>query len=426
MDISENLKLPYIMPNQAQKHVTHNEAIRHLDALVQMGVVSRTEVLPPSEPETGARFIVAENAEGEWIGKTGHVAAFQDGAWQYYLPEDGWTAWVTQEQKLLVYSNLQWQEVTSAGFDVDQVQLLGVNTSASVDSRFGVESANSFFSHEGSSHQLSINKSSEPDTASLVYKNDWSGRAEIGLAGNDDLSIKVTADGASWLEGMVVNRDTGNVSFPNGITTPDANVVPQNLNVVKYIFIDAVSGNDENDGSSSSKPIQTLQRLEEVFPVGCRVQVRLLSDLVWDYAILFGYPVFGLEILGRNANNTAYENRTITVKDASNVSFLPGCLHLNSLSKIYLRNLDVVLDSSRNQAFVNFSSTMGFLRTQEVNLRREGSGSCCLFADGVSFVASRHSQLGVDASAKGYVAQGVSATENPNDDWRYPSNLSEF
>ena len=27
MDVSENLNLPYIIPAQAQKHVTHNEAI---------------------------------------------------------------------------------------------------------------------------------------------------------------------------------------------------------------------------------------------------------------------------------------------------------------------------------------------------------------------------------------------------------------
>ncbi len=32
MDQTPNLKLPYIMPSQAQKHVTHNEAIRLLEA----------------------------------------------------------------------------------------------------------------------------------------------------------------------------------------------------------------------------------------------------------------------------------------------------------------------------------------------------------------------------------------------------------
>lgn len=34
MDQTSHLKLPYIAPSQAQKHVTHNEAIGALDALV--------------------------------------------------------------------------------------------------------------------------------------------------------------------------------------------------------------------------------------------------------------------------------------------------------------------------------------------------------------------------------------------------------
>lgn len=34
MDQTSNLKLPYIAPSHSQKHVTHNEAIRALDALV--------------------------------------------------------------------------------------------------------------------------------------------------------------------------------------------------------------------------------------------------------------------------------------------------------------------------------------------------------------------------------------------------------
>lgn len=38
MDTSPRLTLPYLMPNQAQKHVTHNEALRQLDVLVQLAV----------------------------------------------------------------------------------------------------------------------------------------------------------------------------------------------------------------------------------------------------------------------------------------------------------------------------------------------------------------------------------------------------
>ena len=55
MDQTPNLQLPYIAPSQAQKHVTHNEAIRALDALVQLCVVNRTLTEPPSEPREGIR-----------------------------------------------------------------------------------------------------------------------------------------------------------------------------------------------------------------------------------------------------------------------------------------------------------------------------------------------------------------------------------
>lgn len=48
-----NLGLPYIMPSQAQKHVTHNEAIRALDALVQIAVMARDLTTPPAEPSDG-------------------------------------------------------------------------------------------------------------------------------------------------------------------------------------------------------------------------------------------------------------------------------------------------------------------------------------------------------------------------------------
>ena len=41
MDSSTNLQMPYLMPSQAQKHVTVNESLRRLDGLVQASAVSR-------------------------------------------------------------------------------------------------------------------------------------------------------------------------------------------------------------------------------------------------------------------------------------------------------------------------------------------------------------------------------------------------
>ncbi len=59
MDQTPNLKLPYILPSQAQKHVTHNEALRLLDAVVHLSVRSRSRTDAPETPAGGDRYLVA-------------------------------------------------------------------------------------------------------------------------------------------------------------------------------------------------------------------------------------------------------------------------------------------------------------------------------------------------------------------------------
>ncbi len=92
MDETPNLALPYIIAAQAQKHVTHNEAIRALDAIVQISVLDRDLATPPSTPLDGDRYIVGASASGDWAGHDLSVAAFQDNAWMFYPPQTGWLA----------------------------------------------------------------------------------------------------------------------------------------------------------------------------------------------------------------------------------------------------------------------------------------------------------------------------------------------
>lgn len=113
MDDTPNLKLPYIMAAQAQKHVTHNEAIRALDAVVQIGVADRDLTAPPASPTEGSRYIVAAGGSGDWSGHDGEVAAWQDGAWMFYAPVEGWLAWVADEDVLVAWSGTTW--VTAGG-----------------------------------------------------------------------------------------------------------------------------------------------------------------------------------------------------------------------------------------------------------------------------------------------------------------------
>ncbi|WP_313046250.1 DUF2793 domain-containing protein, partial [Brevundimonas sp.] len=52
-DASARLGLPYLAAGQLQKHVTLNEALTRLDALIQTAVVSRTTTQQPADPAEG-------------------------------------------------------------------------------------------------------------------------------------------------------------------------------------------------------------------------------------------------------------------------------------------------------------------------------------------------------------------------------------
>ncbi|MGX1308052.1 hypothetical protein AB7M35_002810 [Amorphus suaedae] len=114
MDTTATLGLPYILGAQAQKHVTHNEALTALDALVQLSVLDRDLSDAPSEPSEGDRYIVPADAGGAWTGKTGQVAAFQGGTWAFYPPGTGWLAFVADEGVFRVFDGTAWQ-VQSGG-----------------------------------------------------------------------------------------------------------------------------------------------------------------------------------------------------------------------------------------------------------------------------------------------------------------------
>ena len=90
---------------------------------------------------------------------------------------------------------------------------LGVNTSADTTNRLAVSSAATLLSHAGAGHQLKLNKNAAADTLSLLYQTNWSGRAEMGLAGSDDFELKVSADGSTWTTALKTSA-TGAVLMP--------------------------------------------------------------------------------------------------------------------------------------------------------------------------------------------------------------------
>jgi hypothetical protein len=209
-DQSANLSLPLMLPAQAQKHVTHNEALAVLDTLVQLVVLTRTLTLPPATPAEGERHIVPAGPTG-WGGPAGSIAAFLQGAWTYHSPRPGWQAHVLAEARDVIWQGSAW------GDPALSAATLGINTAADTTNRLAVASPATLFTHEGAGHQVKVNKAAAGQTASLLFQTGFSGRAEIGLAGNDDLTAKVSADGAVWAEALVAEAATGRVRLPSGL-----------------------------------------------------------------------------------------------------------------------------------------------------------------------------------------------------------------
>jgi len=242
-----NLALPYIMPSQAMKHITHNMALQRLDALVQLAVLDRTLTAPPGTPAEGDRHIVAAGATGEWAGRDGDVALWQDGRWDFATPRAGWRAWSAAEGRLIAFDGAGWQ---NAGANINPADLVGVNATATADTRLAVKSDTALFTADDvtpgtGDMRITVNKTASANTASLLLQDGYAGHAEIGLTGDDRLHIKTSPDGSTWQDTVVIDPATNSVGI--GTSTPAAP-----LHVAVSGAVAAVLQADADGGSSGS------------------------------------------------------------------------------------------------------------------------------------------------------------------------------
>ncbi|HOZ33326.1 MAG TPA: DUF2793 domain-containing protein [Tabrizicola sp.] len=208
------LSLPLILPAQAQKHVTHNEAIAALDLIVQLAVIDRTLTTPPALPALGDRHIVAVGATGPWVGQAGRIALYTATGWQFTQPLAGWQAHVLAEGQTAVFDGLVWEALSDGPLTVTQ---LGVSATADATNRLSVSSPAVLLNHAGAGHQLKLNKAAAGNTASLLFQTGFGGRAEMGTAGSDDFSVKVSADGATWFTALESEAASGEITLPQPV-----------------------------------------------------------------------------------------------------------------------------------------------------------------------------------------------------------------
>lgn len=107
MTTSPKLGLAYLVASQAQKEITHNEALNDLDCLVQLAVLDQDLSAPPLSPSEGEAYIVASNATGAWAGQEGAIATYYAG-WHFKAPRAGWLSFVQDEAKFYAFNGTSW------------------------------------------------------------------------------------------------------------------------------------------------------------------------------------------------------------------------------------------------------------------------------------------------------------------------------
>lgn len=216
MERTNNLSLPYILPSQAQKHVTHNEALAVLDALVQLALVDRDLVAAPVAPAEGACYIVASPATGLWAGHENEIAHFVDGSWAFLQPRQGFAAWVVDESQFVTWEGSAWVGIGEAIPALQNLDRLGVGTTADANNPFAAKLNKALWTaktvSEGGDGDLrfTMNKETATDVLSILMQTGYSLRAEIGLLADDNLTVKVS-DGTTSRAALNISKDTAKI-----------------------------------------------------------------------------------------------------------------------------------------------------------------------------------------------------------------------
>jgi hypothetical protein len=222
MTDSIHLGLPFIEAAQAQKHVTHNEALIVLDAVVMLAAIDRDLSAPPASPVEGARYLVKSPGSGAFAGKDDQIAHYLDGGWSFYAPAKGWTCYVEDEGRLLAWDGASWEGAGGPITELQNLTLLGAGTAADATNPFAAKLNNALWTAktvaEGGDGNLryKLSKESAAKTLSMLFQDDYSGRAEIGLTGDDDFHFKTSPDGSSWVDALLLDRATGSTKVGSG------------------------------------------------------------------------------------------------------------------------------------------------------------------------------------------------------------------
>jgi hypothetical protein len=208
---------PYIQTSQAQKEVTHNEALLMVDALMSLSLEDRHLSAPPVSPQNGQVWFINGAGSGAWNGQSSKLAHYDSGQWYFYVVPDGLRAWIKDEAGYFVYSGGSWSAFVGSGQFI---------TVASVSANYAVQASDrgKLLVANANAAALEIRL---PNAATIgngfpvtVKKTDSSANAVTLRAAQNLLTQSQQLDNAAWTKTRVTV--TANyAAAPDGTTTAD-------------------------------------------------------------------------------------------------------------------------------------------------------------------------------------------------------------
>ncbi|WP_420861998.1 DUF2793 domain-containing protein [Algirhabdus cladophorae] len=215
---SISLSLPFIQPAQAQKHITHNEAISTLDTLVQLTVISATSTNAPTDAELGDSYIIPAAANGDWADHADDVATKVEGGWRFATPNLGWQGYVQDQAIVMLFTDQGWGPALGA---LNNLPELGIGTTADATNPFSAKLNRALWTATEAANGgtgdvvQALNKETSSDDAGFTFQTGYATHAVFGSFGSDTVRLATTTDGTTFKDAFEVDAPSGVLVQPN-------------------------------------------------------------------------------------------------------------------------------------------------------------------------------------------------------------------
>ncbi len=110
IDQTNRLGLPLLFSGQAQKEVTHNEALFLIDGATQPDVegVSATPITNLAETDQGKSWLVGSNPQASWSDQANNIAIWNGGSWRFIRAKEGMLLFRRDISQFSIYKNAAW------------------------------------------------------------------------------------------------------------------------------------------------------------------------------------------------------------------------------------------------------------------------------------------------------------------------------